>query len=407
MKMSLQGYPAYQYSIFRMIFGFYLFLHFIHLIGAAPDIWSSSGILADPALNFTFGMFPNILNWMDSPLEVRIFVSFNALLSLGLLFGVYRRTCCLLLWYGWACLFHRNNLISNPGIPFVGWLLLANALVPIGEPLCWRKKADPSWSMPAVLFYGAWLIAGLAYCASGIDKLGSPSWVDGSALHHLLHNPLARDWFLRDLLLKLPFGLISLLTWFTLALEIGFCVLCIFRKTRLWAWILIMLMHLGILSVVSFADLTFGMMMVHFFTFDPRWFGGNPRKGEKKVVLFDGVCGMCNRSVNLLMSIDARNLLLFSPLQGEFAAQEAKEDANDLDTILFFDDGKIYKRSTAVLRILSQLGGVWSIARIFLLVPSVVRDAVYSWIANNRYKWFGKSDACRLPTKEEREKFLD
>ncbi len=219
--------------------------------------------------------------------------------------------------------------------------------------------------MPAVLFYGAWLIAGLAYCASGIDKLGSLVGLTVVPLDHLLHNPLARDWFLRDLLLHLPHGMINFLTWFTLVLEIGFCVLCIFRRTRLWAWILIMLMHLGILSVVSFADLTFGMMMVHFFTFDPRWFGGNPQKGVKKVVLFDGVCGMCNRSVNLLMSIDARNLLLFSPLQGEFAAQEAKEDARDLDTILFFDDGKIYKRATAVLRILSQLGGVWSIARIF------------------------------------------
>ena len=407
MRKEILGYPAYQYSIFRVIFGFYLFLHFIHLIGSSPDIWSNMGIFADPSLNFTFGMFPNILNWMDSPLEVRIFVSFNALLSLGLLFGVYRRTCCLLLWYGWACLFHRNNLISNPGIPFVGWLLLANVLVPIGEPLCWRKKVDPSWSMPAILFYGAWLITGLAYCASGIDKLGSPSWVDGSAIHHLLHNPLARDWFLRDLLLDLPLSMINFLTWFTLALEIGFCVLCIFRKTRLWAWILIMLMHLGILSLVSFADLTFGMLMVHFFTFDPRWFGENPRKGEKKVVLFDGVCGMCNRSVNLLMSIDARNLLLFSPLQGEFAAREAKEDAKDLQTIIFFDNGKIYKRSTAVVRILTQLGGVWSIARIFLLFPSILRDTVYRWIANNRYKWFGKSDACRLPTKEEREKFLD
>ena len=133
---------------------------------------------------------------------------------------------------------------------------------------------------------------------------------------------------------------------------------------------------------------------------------GNPRKGEKKVVL-SMVFGMCNRSVNLLMSIDARNLLLFSPLQGEFAARETKEDAKDLDTILFFDNGKIYKRSTAVLRILTQLGGVWSIGRILLLFPSIVRDAVYRLIANNRYKWFGKSDACRLPTKEEREKFLD
>ena len=131
-------------------------------------------------------------------------------------------------------------------------------------------------------------------------------------------------------------------------------------------------MHLGILSLVSFADLTFGMLMVHFFTFDPSWFGENPLKGEKKVVLFDGVCGMCNRAVNLLMSIDARNLLLFSPLQGEFAAREAKEDAKDLQTILFFDNGKIYKRSTAVVRILIQLGGVWSIARIFLLFPSIL-----------------------------------
>ena len=74
---KIKGYPAYQYSIFRLIFGIYLFLHFIHLIGASPDIWSSC-ILADPALNFTYGMFPNILNWFDSPMEVRIFVSFNA-----------------------------------------------------------------------------------------------------------------------------------------------------------------------------------------------------------------------------------------------------------------------------------------------------------------------------------------
>ena len=158
--------------------------------------------------------------------------------------------------------------------------------------------------------------------------------------------------------------------------------------------------------MVSFADLTFGMMMVHFFTFDPRWFGEKPRKGVKKVVLFDGVCGMCNRSVNLLMSIDKGNLLLFSPLQGEFAAREAKEDTEDLDTILFFDNGKIYKRSTAVLRILTQLGGVWSIARIFLLFPSIVRDAVYRLIANNRYKWFGRREQCMIPSQELRERFL-
>jgi len=298
-------------------------------------------------------------------------------------------------------------LISNPGIPFVGWLLLANALVPIGEPFCLGKKTDAGWKMPGILFYGAWLIAGLAYLASGIDKLGSPSWLDGSAILHLLHNPLARDWACREFLLTLSPSLISWLTWGTLALEIGFVVLCIFRKARALAWMLIMSMHLGILSLVSFADLTFGMLMIHFFTFDPRWFGRNPRDGVQKVVLFDGVCGMCNRSVDFFMSIDSRNLLKFSPLQGEFAAREAKEEATDLQTIAFYDDGNIYKRSTAVLRLLAQLGGIWSPAWLFLVIPTVLRDWIYGLIARNRYKFFGKREACRMPSKEEREKFLD
>ena len=407
MKQGVAGYPAYQYSLFRIVFGSYLLLHFLFLVPAAPDIWSNAGILADSTLNFTFGTFPNILNVMDSPLQVRCFVAFNALLSLGILLGFRRRTCCLVLWYGWACLFHRNNLISNPGIPFVGWLLLANALVPIGEPFCLGKKTDSAWKMPAILFYGAWLIAGLAYFASGIDKLGSPSWLDGSAILHLLHNPLARDWAWRDFLLTLSPSLISFLTWGTLALEIGFVVLCIFRKARAWAWILVMSMHLGILSLVSFADLTFGMMMIHFFTFDPNWFGQRPREGVKKVVLFDGVCGMCNSTVDFLMSIDSRNLLKFSPLQGEFAAREAKEDTKDLQTLVFYDDGKVYKRSSAVLRLLAQLGGIWSAAWWFLLIPTALRDWTYGLIARNRYKLFGKSEACRMPTKEEREKFID
>jgi predicted DCC family thiol-disulfide oxidoreductase YuxK len=251
------------------------------------------------------------------------------------------------------------------------------------------------------------LIAGLAYLTSGIDKLGSPSWLDGSAILHLLHNPLARDWVWREFLLTLSPSLISWLTWGTLALEIGFVVLCIFRKARALAWMLIMSMHLGILSLVSFADLTFGMLMIHFFTFDPRWFGRNPRDGVQKVVLFDGVCGMCNRSVDFFMSIDSRNLLKFSPLQGEFAAREAKEETTDLQTIVFYDDGKIYKRSTAVLRLLAQLGGIWSAAWLFLVIPTVLRDWIYGLIARNRYKFFGKREACRMPSKEEREKFLD
>ena len=409
MNREVQGYSSCHYTAFRIIFGSYLLLHFLHLVSSAPDIWSNQGILADSSLNFTYGIFPNVLELFDAPFQVQCFVAFNALLSLGILLGFWRRTCCLLLWYGWACLFHRNNLISNPGIPFVGWLLLANALIPIGEPLSLSKAKESAgaWRMPASLFYGSWMIAALAYTVSGIDKCQSPSWMDGSAIAHLLENPLARDWALREWMLSLSASVLSLLTWSVLALEVVFGILCIWGRTRPWAWFLIMAMHLGILSIVSFADLTFGMMMIHFFTFDPRWFGKSPREGVAKVVLFDGVCGMCDRSVDFFMSIDSRNLLLFSPLQGEFAAKEAKEESADLSTIVFYDDGTLHRRSGAVLRILGQMGGMWSSAYLLLVVPAPVRDCVYGLIARNRYKFFGKREACRMPTKEEREKFLD
>ena len=131
----------------------------------------------------------------------------------------------------------------------------------------------------------------------------------------------------------------------------------------------------------------------------------NPQKGVKKVVLFDGVCGMCNRSVNLLMSIDARNLLVL-PFRENLLLRKPKRMLMILIPF-YFSMTVRYTKGQRPFFVFLVNWWVWSIARIFLLVPSVVRDAVYSRIANNRYKWFGKSDACRLPTKEEREKFLD
>ena len=75
--------------------------------------------------------------------------------------------------------------------------------------------------------------------------------------------------------------------------------------------------------------------------------------------------------------------------------------------MIFYDDGVLYKRSEAVLRALGQLGGMWSIATIFLIVPRGFRDFIYRCVANNRYKFFGKREICRIPTAKEREKFID
>src|SRR5690606_35998735 len=116
--------------------------------------------------------------------------------------GVWRRTMALLLWFGWACLFNRNNLISNPSLPYVGFILFCCVLVAPAESLSLRRRTNPAeWFFPAWIFRGAWFLMAAGYTFSGLVKLGSPSWVDGTAFRHLVDNPLARPGLFRDLFL--------------------------------------------------------------------------------------------------------------------------------------------------------------------------------------------------------------
>jgi hypothetical protein len=181
----------------------------------------------------------------------------------------------VLLWYGWACLFNRNVLISNPSIAYVGLLLLLTTLVPAREPLrvIGGKNTSDEFYVPAAAYWAAWVLMAAGYTFSGIVKLASPSWVDGTAFWHVVQNPLARDGWLRDLVLDLPMWTLQLLTWKALALEILFLPLALLRWTRPLIWLAMVGMQIGILALVSFADLSAGMLMVHLFTFDARWPG--------------------------------------------------------------------------------------------------------------------------------------
>jgi len=242
--------------------GLYLVWHFLGLVPYGGEIFSNQGILPEASLNFSYPFFPNLLYFFDSSGFVIFFLSFMVFLSFVLLTGFKRKWVAFFLWYGYACLFNRNNLINNPSLAFVGWVLLAFACLP---------KEDDDWYMPQELFYGAWFIMGASYSISGIHKLGSPGWADGEAFRFLLENPLSRDYFLKDWLLLLPEWMIKLQTWGILALEIGFLPLCFFPLGRLVVWFLMVGMHLGILMVVNFPDLTLGVLVMHVFTFDPRW----------------------------------------------------------------------------------------------------------------------------------------
>jgi len=125
------------------------------------------------------------------------------------------------------------------------------------------------------------------------------------------------------------------------------------------------------------------------------------------IVFFDGVCGLCNRSVDLLITLDRRRRLRFAPLQGETAAERLDADVRELRSIVLVDSSGEARHSTAIVRILRHIGGIWSVASLMLwLVPRPLRDWGYGVIAANRYRLFGKTEACRMPKPGEQELFL-
>ncbi len=130
---------------------------------------------------------------------------------------------------------------------------------------------------------------------------------------------------------------------------------------------------------------------------------------QDAIVFFDGVCGLCNHTVNFLMSRDRRAVLKFAPLQGETAAKLVPDTVrHDLNTFVFANSGRLYYRSGAMARILMRIGGIWRILGVVLwFIPWPLRDAGYRIVAAFRYKLFGKHESCRLPTPEERSRFLD
>jgi predicted DCC family thiol-disulfide oxidoreductase YuxK len=137
---------------------------------------------------------------------------------------------------------------------------------------------------------------------------------------------------------------------------------------------------------------------------------------ELTLVFYDGVCGLCDRFVQFLLARDRRGRLRFATLQGDLARRELPPrglDPADLDTVIVIagwesDAPRVLTRSRAVLYAAGRLGPVWrALASMARLVPSRIADAVYAAIARRRYRMFGRFDACRLPSAEERARFVD
>ncbi|MDN3594035.1 thiol-disulfide oxidoreductase DCC family protein [Zunongwangia endophytica] len=132
---------------------------------------------------------------------------------------------------------------------------------------------------------------------------------------------------------------------------------------------------------------------------------------NKKIVLFDGVCNLCNDAVIFIIKHDKKDQFRFASLQGEIGKQLLEErglDPNYLDSIILIEPGIAwYQKSDAALEIAKELSGIYQGLKFFKFLPTGLRDIVYEDIASNRYKWFGKKESCMIPTPDLKAKFLD
>lgn len=132
---------------------------------------------------------------------------------------------------------------------------------------------------------------------------------------------------------------------------------------------------------------------------------------DHPIMLFDGVCNLCNGTVHFVIDRDPNGVIRFAALQSEAGKRVLSERGvalpeGDPDSVLLVEGDRVYERSDAALRIARKLKGLWPALFAFVIVPRFLRDLVYKFIARNRYRWFGKTDECRVPTPELRARFL-
>lgn len=261
--------------------------------------------------------------------------------------GLFDQPAALVMLAVLAWMFDRNPLVANPSLLLVGWLLIAHLFLPPAPygSVAARKRVDPrgGWSMPAAIYAATWIVMVLGFVYGAYSRLTDPSLVN-----------LGR------------------------VLTIFFVPLAVFARLRPWIW--------SAMLAINCADPALGILMLQFFTFDPKWFAPLfPTRRD--CVLYDGSCGLCHRAVRFLLSEDLLAGFTFAPLPTDVPQQTV---------VVETEGGSRLFRSDAARYILARLGGLWRIAAVALgLVPRAIRNFGYDMVARTRYRIFGRAkQAC-------------
>lgn len=130
---------------------------------------------------------------------------------------------------------------------------------------------------------------------------------------------------------------------------------------------------------------------------------------QYQIILFDGVCNFCNSSINFIIDHDPEKHFKFAPLQSDFGQKilrQFNKNTEDFDSVILLKNNQLYQKSAAALEITKHLSGFWKYLAIFGILPNFILNFFYDIVAKNRYRIFGKSDACRMPTSDLKERFL-
>jgi len=268
---SKKSYSPKQFAYLRIALGGYLAYYFYRMLPYATEVYGSGGAVPSIHLNWTDGYFPNILALSSSPNAILAVHLCAIALSLMVLVGFQRRGASLGVWYLWACLFNRNVLTGDPSLPFIGWLLLAFVLIPSGEPLSlFSRKPEREWYMPALVYWGAWMVLATAYTVSGIDRLRSVTWRDGLAMKYLLQLPIARTW-VGTYLQTLPTVVFKIQSWLAVGTFVFALPASLFKQTRPFIWVLLTGAFVFAFLVLDLNQVLFGVFLFHAFLFDVAW----------------------------------------------------------------------------------------------------------------------------------------
>lgn len=130
---------------------------------------------------------------------------------------------------------------------------------------------------------------------------------------------------------------------------------------------------------------------------------------NQPIILFDGVCNFCNSAVNFTIKRNSKSTIMFAAMQsdaGQVLLKKYNLSLTDLQSFIFIEHGIVYKQSTGALKVCRHLRGLWPLCYHLIIVPKLIRDGIYNWVAKNRYKWFGIRKVCMIPTAEIKSRFL-